>query len=586
MNGTLSANDVIVSGSDLPQPVKVQAITLALTPQDIRSNPFTAVSGGTNVNAQFTLSQYTTNAPDIDAVLRTANANVAELISMAHAYGVSAVNGMSGSGTVNLDLHATGPLKNTSAMNLTGTGAIRNASLKPATFRQPLYVHNADLKFDRNTAVLTNLAASLGSSNATGTVTVRNFTAPNLQFTLNANKVNVTELQQITSGTPMQPQRAAANSGWSIVLRAEAQPTNQPTKEDASMLSTVTANGTLSANVLQYDQLVINNLRSGVTLNRGILNLTPLTGQLYGGQEAGQITANLLATPMLVTLATKLQNVNANDLLTAISPLKNTLYGTLASNGDLRFSAAASQDIARTLNGNLALNLSNGRIAKVDIINELASVGKFAGVRKSGQAMTNFAKMGGNFNIANGVAQTNNFQAAIDGGTLAGQGSIDLASQALNLHMTAVLDKNVTQEVGGTSVGGYMQTALANNKGELVMPVIVTGTFANPHFAPDLEKIAEMKMHNLLPTTNNPAGAAAGMLGAVTGGKGQGGQQGGVGGILGSLGGQQQQKQRQPPATAQPQQQQQQPANEVNQLLNGVLGGKKNQQQQNQQPPK
>ena len=609
MNGTLAANDVIVSGSDLPNPVKVQAINLALTPQDIRSNPFTAVSGGTNVKAQFTLSQYTTPSPNVDATLRTANANITELISMARAYGVSAVKGMSGSGNIDLDIHATGPIKNASALKFSGSGAMHNASLKPPTFTQPVNVQNANLRFSSNSATLSNLAASLGSTSATGNVTISNFNAPNVQFTLAADKVNVTELQQITSGTAQNPQHAllAPASFWDFIPRVEAQTkpgmaphppalsSASPQPDPASILGKITGKGNITANVLQYDQLVINNLKSGVTMSRGIVNLTPITGQLYGGQEVGEITANLTTTPMLVNVNTKLQNVRANDLLSAVSSVKNTIYGLLATTGDLRFSAASSQDIARTLNGNLALNLSNGRIAKIDILNQLAAIGKFAGIRKNAQAMTDFARMSGNFVITNGVAQTNNFQAAIDGGTLAAVGSVNLATQALDLRLTAVLDKNVTRQVGGTGIGGFMQTALANNRGELVMPVLVTGTFDNPHFAPDMQAIAQMKLKNLLPTTNNPASGVAGILGNVLGGKGTKGgqQQTGVGGILGAITGQQQQQQQQPqqqpPATAQPQQQQQQqqqPADQLNQLLQGVLGGSKKDQQQPQQQPK
>ncbi len=597
MNGTLQASDLIVSGGDLPQPVKVQSINLALTPQDIRSNPFTAVSGGTTVNGQFTLSQYTAPSPNINATLKTANANVGELISMARAYGVSAVNGVGGSGNLDLDVHATGPLKNTSAININGTGALRNASIKMPSLTQPLNVKNADMRFTSNSATLSNLAAGLGSTNVTGNATVKNFAAPNVQFTLNADKINVTELQQITAGSNPHPnQQRTANDGfWNIVPTANAQarsavPASAAPTASASILSTMTGNGNISANVLQYDQLVLNNLKSGVTINHGAVNLTPINAQLYNGQATGQITANLLATPMLVTVATKLQNVQANDLLSAVSSIKDTLYGLLASSGDLRFSAASSQDIARTLNGNLAVNLNNGRIAKIDVLNELAAIGKFAGVRKNAQAMTNFAKMSGNFVVTNGVAQTNNFQAAIDGGTLAAQGSVNLATQALDLRMTAVLDKNVTQQVGGTSgVGGLMQTALANNRGEIVMPVLVSGTFDQPHFMPDMQTIAQMKVKNILPTTSNPA---AGILGSVLGGNKQGGQQGGLGGILGAIGagGQQQQQQQpqqqQPPATAEPQEQQQQQSQQqpINDLLNSVFGNKKKQQQQ--PPPK
>ena len=55
------------------------------------------------------------------------------------------------------------------------------------------------------------------------------------------------------------------------------------------------------------------------------------------------------------------------------------------------------------------------------------------------------------------------------------QGAANLADQTLNMHVMAVLSKEFSQRVGGTNVGGYLQTALANKNGELVIPVIVTG---------------------------------------------------------------------------------------------------------------
>jgi uncharacterized protein involved in outer membrane biogenesis len=596
MNGTVSANDVVVSGDGLAQPVKVNAINLALTPQEIRSNPFTAVSGGTNVNGQFTLSQYTSPSPNVDATLKTANANIAELIGMAHAYGVSAAQGMSGSGIIDLDVRAAGPIKNTSALKFSGTGAMRNASIKPPNFTQPLMVRNANLNFNSNSAVISNLAASLGSTNASGNVTIRDFAAPNLQFTLNADKIDVSQLQRITSGQPQNQTspagaKTAAVSFWDFIPRADAQTrpaTHSASAARSNLISKISGTGTITANSLQYDQLLITNLKSNVKIGRGIVNLTPIAGQLYGGQEVSQITANLLTTPMLVNVNTKLQNVQANQLLSAVSSIKDTIYGLLATSGAVRFSAASSQDIARTLNGNLALNLTNGHIANLDLLKQLGSIGQFAGVRQNTQALTNFVKMGGNFVINNGVAQTNNFKAQIEGGSLSAVGAVNLATQALNLRVTAVLDKSLSSQVGGTGVGGFMQTALANNHGELVIPVLVTGTFSQPHFAPDTQAIAQMKLKNLLPTTGNPSAGVSGLLNSVLGGKGaqgaQQGQQGGIGGILGSLAGQQH-SQQQPPATAQPQQQpqqsqqqqpqQQQPANELNQVLNGVLGGQK-----------
>ncbi len=74
--------------------------------------------------------------------------------------------------------------------------------------------------------------------------------------------------------------------------------------------------------------------------------------------------------------------------------------------------------------------------------------------------------------------------------------------------------KALSQQVGGSQVGGFMNTALANGQNELVLPIILTGTFQHPQVAPDVQQIAQMKLQNLLPTTNNPAELTSSLLGA------------------------------------------------------------------------
>jgi uncharacterized protein involved in outer membrane biogenesis len=596
MNGSLAANNLSISGKDVPTPVNVNAIDLALTPQSIRSNQFTASTGGTSLNAQFTLTNYTSPSPAIDMNMNTTNAQIGELLNIAKAYGVSAAEGMSGSGVLTLNVHATGPIKNTAAMNFAGSGAIRNASLKTPQLTQPLGVRNADIHFTQNSMVLQNLAASLGQTNATGNMTVRNLAAPQVQFTLAADTVNVTQLEQMLSSGPpqqQQPQNKRA-SAWDLIPRAEAAPA-QPAAPP-SIVTKMTGGGTITVGTVQYDQLVLNNLHSNVTLDHGIVKLAPLTAQLYGGQENGSVTIDMRPTPMTYAVNTKLSNVDANKLISSVSSVKQTLYGLLAANANAQFAAAPSDQIARTLNGTMSIDLRNGKLVGVDLLNQLASVGKFVGFNHAATNFTNLMQLTGNFNVQNGVASTNNLQAVIDGGKLAAVGDVNLASEAVNMHVTAVLSQAMSKMVGGTGIGGFMNTALANNRGELVIPVLVTGTLSHPTIAPDLQKVAQMKLQNMLPTANNPGQLTSGILGGLLGGRSgqaqQGQQQGGLGGILGAIGGQQQnqpnQQNRQQQPVAQPQQQQQQqqqPQNPLNQLLNSITGGGNQQQQQQQQQP-
>ncbi|HEY2911929.1 MAG TPA: AsmA family protein, partial [Candidatus Angelobacter sp.] len=186
MNGQVSAKNLDVSGKDIPQPVHVNDIELTLTPDTIRSNDFAASAGSTNVNANVTLSNYSGNNSTINAALRAPNARLGEILNIARAAGVSAVNGVSGDGTLSLDVHAQGPTKKMSELNISGTGKISNANLKLPSLNKPLQVRNSDVQFNKNSVVLQNISVGLGQATANGALTLRNFEAPVVQFTLNA----------------------------------------------------------------------------------------------------------------------------------------------------------------------------------------------------------------------------------------------------------------------------------------------------------------------------------------------------------------------------------------------------------------
>jgi AsmA protein len=334
LSGTVAGRDMQASGKDIPQPVQIKAINLALTPGEIRSDNFPVVSGGTTVNTQFSLRNYTSKVPLVDATLKAPQAELPAILAMAKAYGVSGLDKLSGAGTLSLDMHAAGPL------------------------------------------------------------------------------------QSITS-----------------------------------------------------------------------------------------------------------------------------------------------DEIMKALNGDVNLNFNNVRYSGVDIGHQLASIGQFLNSAQSlqkDQGYTNILKMTGKVVVRNGVAQTNNLQALLDVANVGITGGANLVSQALNLDVTGVLSKGFSQQIGGTGIAGYMNTALANNQGEIVIPATVTGTFQHPVFGPNVQKIAQMKLKNLMPSTDNPLGGASGILGNLLGQKNANSNQG---------------------QKANPQQQ----PNPVDQILD-IFGKKK--QNPNQPPPK
>ena len=513
--GKIEGRDVSVSGGEIKQPVQIASIDLDLTPDSITTSPFTAVSGSTKVDAKAKVTNYTSKVMNVDGSLKTQNADIAELVNMAKAYGVDAANGMSGSGKLSLDVQVQGP---TNKLNYSGNGSISGATVNaPAVLTKPVSVSSANLKFAQNSASVSDLAMSVGSTSMKGNLSAKNFTAPDVTFQLAADKINSAELQQLTA----------------VPKKEDSTPAAAKDKEP-SLLTKTTGGGSLSAGTIVANDFTLTNVKTNVKLNKGLITLSPLTADIYGGKEAGTITLDTRPANAQVAVKAKLNGVDSNALLSAVSAAKDTLYGSLGATSDVSFALLPGNELPKTLNGTMSFNVANGELKHVNVMNEISKIAKFL---NPGQANTSgndtkLTKLSGSMDIKDGAAHTDDLVAAIDAGSVSAKGIINLATQALNLDATAVLKSGLTKSVGGTNVGGFLNTALANNQGELVVPVKIGGTLQKPSFAPDAAAMAQMKVKNLLPSVSNPT---SGVVGSILENKGGGG--GAVKSILGGLAG-------------------------------------------------
>jgi len=174
--------------------------------------------------------------------------------------------------------------------------------------------------------------------------------------------------------------------------------------------------------------------------------------------------------------------------------------------------APPGEQLVQTLTGRVSVNMTNGKLTGVDMSQRLGEIGKLTGVSKAGQGATNVSSLTGDFNLKNGVASTDNLKAMTDAGTIAATGTASLVDQQLDMKATAVLSKQSSQQVGGGGIGGMLPAAMANKNGEIVMPVLVTGTIPNPKVEPDVNEMAKMRTQGVLAETG-----ASGAMGALTG---------------------------------------------------------------------
>lgn len=496
LNGTVRAQGLTATGGEIKQPVSIPEIDLTLSPDSIISNTFSASSGATSLSMAFSLLQYATANRSIDATLKTDGANVGELLNIAKTYGVEAAQGMTGDGKLTLDVHVKGPLANASALTYAGTANIANMTLVTPQLRKPLTIASANAVFSQNSVGLDNFVATLASTTVKGSLSAKNFAAPVLAFNLSADRMDTEELQNVT--VPAPEKKSAAKHGK---------------QQTPSLLLSTTGTGTLAVGLLKANDIVLKDVSAKCNLNRGVIDLSPLSAEVFGGKANGSLTADVRPATPQVSVKMKFAGVDANNLLSAVSSMKDTVYGSLSADTNLRFALAAGNDLARTLNGALSFSLANGVIKNINILSEVNKVSKLlsSGGQDSANGGTALKKFSGTLNIVNGVASTQNLTGELTQGTLLAKGTLNLVSQDVNMHLTASLGGGSANQASG----GGLLNAVLGGKGGLMVPILVTGNMAHPTVTPDAAELAKLKLANL----TGSKGAVGGLLNGILGGQ-------------------------------------------------------------------
>jgi len=183
----------------------------------------------------------------------------------------------------------------------------------------------------------------------------------------------------------------------------------------------------------------------------------------------------------------------------------------------------SSEHVMRAINGTMDLNFNDMHISGFDLAHELGAIGGFLGAASSGNnKVTDIIKLAGHIAVANGIARTDDLNAQMAIGNVSAVGTGDLATEALNLKLNAVLSKAFADRVGGGNIAGYMKTVFGNAGGEMTIPVLVTGTFKQPRFSPDAQSIVQLQKQKLIPGLQpgqKPQDTVKGILGGLLGGK-------------------------------------------------------------------
>jgi len=327
----------------------------------------------------------------------------------------------------------------------------------------------ATVEYQANSARLESLNARLDASRLRGNAAITNLATGAMKFDLSLDQIDLDRYLTPASSKPKPAPQPAAT--------AAAQQTELPT----SALKTLKLNGKLAIGSATVYGVKVTQVRVGMDANDGVLRIAPATAKLYGGDYTGTVTLDAHGAVPVLHLDQNLAGIAVEPLLKDFAKIDR-----LTGRGNVTMNVTAhgqtSDALLRTLDGHAAANLANGAIRGLnlwaDIDRAVALAQRRAPTGGSTGNETKFDAFKLSADIMNGVASTKDLNITSGALRVAGQGTTNLATEAINYRLNATILK------GAASAGAQGGGTLAD------VPLLVTGKLASPSVRPDVQAVA------------------------------------------------------------------------------------------------
>ena len=271
-----------------------------------------------------------------------------------------------------------------------------------------------------------------------------------------------------------------------VHLEGEAGPLN------LNNISNSPAKGTIEAKTLHSGKIGLQNLKGQFTLTQGTLNVNPLDFDIYSGHQRGSMTINLFQARPSLEVTSRLNKIDVNQLLSSNSTARNMFYGLMSGDLAMRLSGENEAQVLHQMAGKAGLEVQEGRLAHVSIGHQVALLAKLVGVSFPEKG-TPINRMTGHFEIADNWARTNDLQLEIPDLSLLCQGGFNFESE-MQFAVLATFSPGASQKIKSQDpLGGLLSGLLQNQNKQAMIPFQATGTFQNPHFKLDTQRLLSMK---------------------------------------------------------------------------------------------
>ena len=269
---------------------------------------------------------------------------------------------------------------------------------------------------------------------------------------------------------------------------------------DAEALRRLTLDIQAKAARLHYRGLWLENVVAVAKARHGLLRISPVTADLYGGSMTLNSTINSLAKYPKIDLLASLDKVD-------VGALSKDALGKAEYGGLLRFKGALScegdreETMLRSLNGKVSLNLSDGVFPGVDLMRMARTTherkDQTGTVEASDTDSTRFGSIDGKGIITAGVLNNRDLEVKAPGLRASGEGAVSLYTRKID-YLLKVKLVPTSEGQGGKS---------SDEMFGVMVPIRVSGTLDDPHYWVSLTEYVKAL-----------GGAVIGVAGTVLGG--------------------------------------------------------------------
>lgn len=366
---------------------------------------------------------------------------------------------------------------NETPLRVSGKVHLEDASLQPQGFTRPFTIQEADLEFDPSQAELKNLKIAIGEGTIEGYAKVNDFEAPRVEFEFGGDYLDVSALESLIDFSQKPSRREQQGEGQA--------------DQGGNWFTRMTGSGQLKFNRVQHGTLILEPFEATVRIANSQLLCEPISFGLHGGTGGGRLQIDLSHSEPSVSFSVQLEQVNANQLLSANTGSKDRLFGNLQVSLQLKTTGAERNRIFETARGQGTLRLTEGLLGLLNLGREVATINSLVGLPFT-EKDTILEELSSTFQIADGWVRTKDLIIRTPELTLSAVGGISLDGE-LDFEATAAFTPEASQQLSGPAAGLFGRIFTDSYK-RIVIPFDIKSSFLQPQFKLDGGRLVMMRL--------------------------------------------------------------------------------------------